>query len=62
MSKRRHVVVERVYTRDQVEHVGDGHWRHVPQPPDNDPAWKIFDNEPDRKTGWMRAHIIEGSA
>jgi hypothetical protein len=38
----------------------DGQWRHIPQPPDNDPRWRIF--ELDRKTGWERTHEIEGCA
>jgi hypothetical protein len=56
------VVIERIYTRDHVEHIGDGHWRHIPQPPDHDPRWRIFDLEHDCKTGWEREHIIEGNA
>jgi hypothetical protein len=58
----RRIIREVRYVRDRVEELGDGAWQGVPVPPDDDPAWRIFDTKPDRKTGWIRFHVCEGSA
>jgi hypothetical protein len=51
--------VEIIYTRDERVPFDDDpdmehSWRSVPVPPSDDPAWMIWDDTPDRKTGWIR--------
>jgi hypothetical protein len=64
----RRYVIEHAYTRDARVPISaddldmECGWRCIPIPPTDDPAWEIFDNSPDRKTGWRRLHLVEGSA
>jgi hypothetical protein len=37
-------------------------WKAIPLPPTIDDGWEIFDSSKDRKTGWRRWHLVEGSA
>ena len=56
------------YTRDDVEPLSDDDpemssgWRCVPVPPTPDGGWVIWDDTPDRKTGWIRAFHPRGRA
>jgi hypothetical protein len=33
-------------------------WASVPQAPDGDPNWEVFDTRSDRKTGWRRVRRL----
>jgi hypothetical protein len=60
-----HPMIERIYTRDAMVPLVEGDnefhfgWQCIPQLPNSDPGWEIFDSSKDCKTGWQRITVRE---